>query len=223
MMIMENLPSKTETTLPTQVGDRNVFEVYGESAGPGYIVGELLKFSKGDWLSGQENREIADGTKLVAVMETLLVGWQRWENQRPVSYRMGLLIEGFVPPPREELGDTDEDTWESNDEGDPRDPWQMTNYLQFIDPKTPDQVFTFTTSSKGGLGAVAKLCREYGRAREKEGRDDQYPVVMLTTGSYAHRDRSLGRIKYPQFNIVGWVTKTDLKPVVDPIDDKVPF
>jgi hypothetical protein len=211
------------TTLPAQAGDRNVFAVYGESAGGGYIAGELLKFSKGDWLAGQENREIADGTKLVAAMDTLVVGWQRWENQRPVSYRMGLLVEGFVPPPREELGDNDETLWEQDDTGEPRDPWQLTNYLQLVDPKNPDTVFTFTTASKGGLGAVAKLCREYGRAREKEGRDGQYPIIMLSTGSYAHRDRSLGRIKYPQLNIIGWVKKSDFAPVVDPIGDEVPF
>jgi hypothetical protein len=156
-------------------------------------------------------------------MDSLVVGWQRWENQRPVAHRMGLLVENFVPPSREELGDNDEALWESDDDGDARDPWQLTNYLQFADPQKPDQVFTFTTSSKGGLGAVAKLCREYGRTREKEHREEQYPVVMLSAGSYAHRDRSLGRIKFPQLNIVSWVNKADLTPVVDPIDDKVPY
>jgi hypothetical protein len=215
---------KTETTLPAQADDRNVFEVYGESAGGGgYIVGELLKFSKGDWLAGQENREIADGTKLVAAMDTLVLGWQRWENQRPTAYRMGLLVEGFVPVPREELGDQDESLWERDDKDVPRDPWQLTNYLQFADPQKPDQVLTFTCSSNGGLGAVAKLCREYGRAVEKEHREEQLPVVMISTGSYLHRDRTRGRIKIPQFNIVSWVRKSDLSPVVDPINDEVPF
>jgi hypothetical protein len=201
----------------------NAFLTYGEAAGGGYIVGELLKFSKGDWLAGQENREIADMTKLVAVMDSLVVGWQRWENQRPVAYRMGLLVENFIPPPRDELGDTDEALWESDDAGDARDPWQPTNYLQLVDPKNPDAVFTFTTSSKGGLGAIAKLCREYGRTCEKEHREGQYPIVMFSTGSYAHRDRALGRIKVPQLTIVGWVRKSDLSPVVDPIKDVVPF
>jgi hypothetical protein len=156
-------------------------------------------------------------------MDTLVLGWQRWENQRPIAYRMGLLVEGFLPPQREELGDQDEDLWEQDDNGKPRDPWQVTNYLQFADPQKPDQLLTFTTSSKGGLGAVAKLCREYGRACEKEHREEQLPVVMLATGSYAHSDRSLGRIKFPQFTIISWVRKSDLSPVVDPINDKVPF
>lgn len=221
---MENLPQKSETAPPARAGDRDVFAAYGESvAGSGFIVGELLKFSKGDWLAGQENREIPDGTKLIAVMDTLVVGWQRWENQRPVAYRMGLLIEEFIPPPREELGDNDPAMWECDDAGEPRDPWQLANYLQLVDPKNPEAVFTFTASSKGGLGAVAKLCREYARARDKEHREEQHPVVMLGTGSYAHRDRSFGRIKFPQFNIVSWVRKSDLAPVVDAINDEVSF
>jgi hypothetical protein len=218
---MQNLET-SQTKLPAQTSG-NVFAAYGESAGPGHIVGELLKFSKGDWLAGQENRQIADGTTLVAIMDSLVVGLQRWENQRPVAYRMGLLVEGFVPPQRDELGDTDEALWECDDAGKPRDPWQFTNYLPLVNPENPDQTFTFTTSSKGGLSAIAKLCREYGRACEKEGRKDQYPLVKLSTGSYAHRDRSRGRIKFPVLTIIGWVNKADFAPVVDPINDEVPY
>jgi len=210
--------------VPVKKPDHDVFAVYGESiAGGGYIAGELLKYAKGDWLAGQDNREIPDGSKFIANMDSLVVGWQRWENQRPVAYRMGLLIEDFIPPPREELGDNDSAMWECDDTGAPRDPWQLTNYLQLVDPKNPETVFTFTTSSKGGLGAIAKLCREYARARDKEHREEQHPVVMLGTGSYAHRDRSFGRIKFPMLAIIGWVRKSDLTPVVDPIDDSVPF
>ena len=40
---------------------KNPFEDYGEQAsGRSNIVGKLLKFSKGDWLAGQNNDEIAD-------------------------------------------------------------------------------------------------------------------------------------------------------------------
>jgi hypothetical protein len=217
------ITEETRNTLPTRAGG-NVFAAYGESAGTtSYIVGDLLKFSKGDWLYGQNNQELADGTKLVAVMDTLAVGWQRWKNQRPVEHRMGLLVDGFVPPPREELGDTDEGLWDRDDNNEARDPFQYTNYLQFVDPNNRDTVYTFTTSSKGGLSAVAKLCREYGRATEKEGREEQLPLVVLSTGSYAHRDRSLGRIKFPVLTIIGWVNKADFAPVVDPINDEVPY
>jgi hypothetical protein len=220
------VPVQAGTTLPAQSGGGagNLFAAYGDAAGGGgRIVGELLKFSKGDFLAGQDSRLIPQGSKLVAVMDTLEVGWQRWENQRPVSFRMGLLIEGFTPPSRQDLGDNDSSLWETDDDGEPRDPWQATNYLRFVDLNNKDRLeFTFTTSSKGGLGAVAKLCREYGRAVEKEGRAEQYPIVRLDVESYAHRDRSLGRIKFPSFAIIGWVDK-NLTPVRDSIGDTIPF
>jgi len=109
---MQNLPEKTESKVPTQ-NDTNIFTAYGEGAGGvSYIIGELLKFSKGDYLLGKDTREVPDGTKVVADMDKTIVGWQHWWEQRPTCYRMGLLVEGFVPPPREELGETDRDLWE---------------------------------------------------------------------------------------------------------------
>lgn len=210
---MTNVPAKLQP---------NPFSIYGDSVGPAnHIVGELLKFSKGDWLAGQEADELPQYTKLVALMTTLTVGWQKWEYQKPVAYRMGLLVDGFIPPRRDELGDTDDATWEVDDEGRPKDPWQLTNYLQLCDPTDATKIYTFTTASKGGLGAVGKLCKEYGRESEK--RADQWPMVTLGSGSYAHKDRSLGRIKFPEMLIVGWVRQDDLSPVKDDIGDAVPY
>src|SRR5262249_11272580 len=131
----------------------NPFEVYGESANNQRIVGKLLKFSKGDYLAGQDGEEVSIGTKFVAAMDTLTVGWIKWQHARPVEHRMGAIAEGYTPPPRSELGDTDEDKWDLDDRGEPRDPWQFSNYLILLDPKTKD-AFTFTTSSRGGLGAI---------------------------------------------------------------------
>ncbi len=220
---MNKLVEKQMGGLPAQVDTRNPFQAYGDAADQGHIVGELLKFSKGDWLAGQNADEIPEGTKLIAGMDTLRVGWQKWEAQRPTGQRLGLLVDGFVPPSREELGDDNEDLWERDDEGKPRDPWTATNFLQLIGPTNHEKVFTFTTSSKGGLGAIAKLCREYGRGIQREGRGEQYPLVRLDTGSYQHRDRGLGRIKFPAFALVGWVDKKDLAPVRDEIGDAIPF
>jgi hypothetical protein len=63
-------------------------------------------------------------------------------------------------------------------------------------------IFTFVASSKGGLGGIGELCKEYGKTMRQ--RPDQYPVIELDIGSYQHRDRSLGRIKFPIFRIVDW-------------------
>src|SRR6516162_5888258 len=111
----------------------------------GTIVGDLLKFSKGDWLAGRDDEKIADGTELVAILPGMVSGWQRWEDNRPVEQIMGLLIEGFVPPERSALSHNDKSTWAiDSGNGKPRDPWQPTIYVPMVSVDAT-RVFTFTT------------------------------------------------------------------------------
>jgi hypothetical protein len=190
----------------------NPFEAYGNATVNSHIVGQLLKFSKGDYLAGQDNTDIPLGTKLAAIMDQLMVGWIKWQDARPVEHIMGLVASGYVPKKRAELDDNDEDSWETDDDGHPRDPWQYSNYLIVVDQKekTP---FTFTTSSKGGIGAIGELCKYYGKAMRE--RPDDYPVIELGVGSYPHRVKTLGRIKYPIFKPVGWAAKAPLLKLLE--------
>jgi hypothetical protein len=183
----------------------NPFEAYAAAATNSHIVGKLLKFSKGDYLAGQDSEDIPTGTEMVALMDSLMVGFTRWENNAPAEQIMGRVIDGYVPPRRSELGYTDQSEWETDERGDPRDPFQLTNYLILIDPKALDEPYTFTTSSKGGMGAIGELCKVYGRHMREH--PDQCPVIKLEVGSYNHRDKSLGRIKYPSFPVLRWVDK----------------
>ena len=133
---MENdkrdIASRAETALTTA----SYFEKYGQVASGRRFVGDLLKFGKdGVYAAGQENREIARGTQMVAYMDSLRVGWVCWEDGHPVDERMGLVGEGFVPPKRSELDRTDRSQWEEFDGGEPRDPWQFSNDLVLFDPQ----------------------------------------------------------------------------------------
>ena len=38
---------------------------------------------------------------------------------------------------------------------------------------------------------------------------DEYPIVELKSGSYSHRDPSIGRVKVPEFEVVGWADKSE--------------
>ena len=68
-----------------------------------------LKFSKGDYLAGQDNREIAAGTRLTVNMDTLEIGWIKWEDSRPVRSSHGPLCQkASEPAKRNELGDEDQ-------------------------------------------------------------------------------------------------------------------
>src|ERR1039457_6256029 len=97
---------KAESTeVSTQEDNRNYFVDYGKAAGgQSNIVGKLLKFSKGDYTAGQDNDEVDEGTEVVVNMDSLLVGWQRWEDNKPAEQQMGAVTEGFQPPRRADLG-----------------------------------------------------------------------------------------------------------------------
>lgn len=185
----------------TTAKEISLYEAYGNAVAPRQIVGDLLKFSKGDYLAGAQAEELPVGTQLVVIMPSLLAGWVKWQNSMPAEQAMGAVGEGFTPPRRAELGDQDQTQWESDDDGHRRDPWQMSNYLVMADPESK-RLFTFATSSRGGLGAVGELCKIYGKTIKQ--RPEQIPLVKLEVGSYKHRDPQLGRIKFPVFEIVGW-------------------
>ena len=183
----------------------NPFLAYGEAQNQRAIVGKLLRFTKGDFLAGQEDEEVPVGTQFVANMDEMLAGWIRWENNRPTDHVMGKVSSGYQPPRRNELGDTDKDAWEVDLAGEPRDPWQFSNYLLLKGTGGDSELYTFTTSSKGGLDALGELCKAYGAAMAQ--RPDEYPVVALGVNAYDHPNRALGRIKVPVFKIVGWAPK----------------
>jgi len=190
--------------VPTVPENRNVFECVGDAlTQSNVIIGALLKFSKGDWLAGPDAEEMAAGTELVAVVPGTVHGWVLWQNNKRADQVMGLLIEGFLPPPRSTLGYDDPSAWEINANGKPRDPWQATMYMPMTSPDAT-AIFTFTTGSDGGRRhAIGPLCREYG-ARIRQ-HPDELPIVKLHQDSYAHSDRTIGRVKYPELPIVRWV------------------
>jgi hypothetical protein len=198
---------KRKTALPTNE-QKNLFEQYGDAATARSIEGTLMKFNKGDFQAGPSNDaiEIAIGTRFAAVMDSLSVGWLKWWDGAPVDPHMGLVVKGYQPERRTVLGDLDKSLWETDDDGDPKDPWQFTNYL-ILRRCDDGEIFTFTTSSKGGLGAIGELCKNYGKQMRQ--RPDEWPIIEIGVDSYLHRDRKRGRIKYPVFTIVGWVAKDD--------------
>jgi hypothetical protein len=168
------------------------------------LIGDLLKFSKGDYTAGQNGREIKAGTKLVANMASLKVGFVKWEDSRPVEHCMGRVVDGFKPLRRNELGDTDRELWSVDDNGSPRDPWAFTNTIEFAGIGD-GELYTFSTSSKGGISAIGELSQNYGE--EVDAHPHEWPVVELGVGSYAHSNKAFGRIKFPTLKIVGWHPK----------------
>lgn len=191
---------------------RNAFETYGQAMAVSAITGTLIKFNKGDWVDG-DNELLDENMELVANMDQLMVGWIKWQDQRPVEQIMGPVAEGYQPQRRGELGDTNQDEWEVDNQGRPQDPWQFSNYIVMKEPgqdATDDNLYTFATSSKGGLGALGALCRDYGKEIRGIHADD-YPIVALGVDSYMHRE--YGRTKIPTLTVVGWEPKEQFEAV----------
>lgn len=196
------------TALATQ--NDNPFAAYAQAVNQRTIVGDILRFSKGDWTAGQSEDEIDEGTRFVAVMDELMIGWVRWSGGRPVEHQMIRLADGYRPAKRSELGDTNEDAWDTDNTGKPRDPWQFTNYL-ILKEEEGDRLYTFAPSSRGGLSAVGQVCDVYNKTMRLK--PDQFPIVEIGTSSYKHD--SYGKIKVPVLKVVGWTKKAEAMAALD--------
>lgn len=194
----------------------NYFEAYGEQASQKSIVGTLLKFDKGDYLAGKDATLVDIGTQLIANMDQLLVGWIRWHGGKPTDQIMGATAKGYQAPKRNTLGDEDDSKWEIDEKTRiPKDPWSFSNYLVLKEPGENGELFTFTTSSRGGLSAIGDLCKDYGKAMRAKPND--YPVIQLRSDSYVHTQ--YGRIKTPVLTIVGWAPKSEFDVAGDSGDE----
>jgi hypothetical protein len=147
--------------------------------------GTTLKFTKGDWVADAANM---NGCKLVALILQLMFGWVRWVDKKPVDYHVGLVADRYRPPKKSELdGDLDN--------------WVMTWFVPLIDPQT-GELYVFSTSSKGGRDAWAKLQKDY-IAHHEENQDNKLPCVVLGSDSYHHP--VYGLVATPTLEVTDWV------------------
>jgi hypothetical protein len=199
-----------QLALPT-IGDP--FERYANSVAPQTIIGTLLKFSKGEYFAGKDEVPVPLGTCFIVNLDAAVAGWTKWVLGRPVKHALVRIADG-LPAQREELGDSDKEQWEYKLNGgdERRDPWQQVNYLPMID--ADGKVYTLTITSIAGLKEVASLCAAY--AVERKTRTDVFPLIELGVGSFQHRDRSIGRIKFPTLNIIGYEPKEKFKLEAEP-------
>ena len=165
----------------------------------GASFGTLLKFVKGEWLIGEQQSSIGPTALFIANLDEYWRGWVRWENKEPTNHAIGRVIDRHRVHLREELGDLDQNCWETDSNGIKRDPWQRVTYLVMRNVEN-DEIITFTSTSDGGRKAVAKLADRFDRLRHKH--PAKMPVVTLTSESYQHKE--FGKVLKPKFLLMGW-------------------
>jgi hypothetical protein len=154
--------------------------------------GVRLKFKDGRFYD-ENGAELPDGVTAIAL--GLRHAWVRWSDHRPVE-----IIErkpGVPLPARETLGYSARDQWEIGPSGAPTDPWVSTRFLYLIGKS--GAVYTFTTSSMGGSGAIEKLADAIDFMRRV--RPGAVPEIELRSAPMKTR---YGVRTKPDFPIVGW-------------------
>jgi hypothetical protein len=193
--------------VPTKIP--NPYEQVGKDLPARRIIGQLLKFTKGDYVAGMENDYVPMGTRFLVNMDQAMHGWIKWVDSKPTEQVLGLIGKGFPLPSRESLGDLEEDQWAPDERSrQPRDPWQETFYLllrQLTKDNVPidneDGLYTFTTQSRGGLDACKFFTRTYGKWLPVHSGD--FPIMRLGFDQWEHPD--FGVIKKPEF-LSGYIT-----------------
>ena len=208
---MTDMVTQNTGAVATQ-GDYDPYAEYGQAAAGN--TGDFLKFSKGEWLKGANDDEVALETKLAANMSELSIGWVRWNDRKPVERRMGLIAQRFKAAARDELGFSDEAKWENDESGKPQDPWQFTNELPLADPESGEQM-TLSASSKGAISAIGALCKAYAAGRAANA--GKVPIVSLGRDSYKHK--VYGKTYVPVLTIVDWVDNGAIPDAPKAADD----
>jgi hypothetical protein len=185
-----------------------------------FVGAPFLKFSKQGEFEVSDTETIPDGTKVIAHVDEVELGWQKWVDGRPVDRRVGRIADKFIPAQRSALGDTNEQMWELQDDGTRRDPWQFQMTLPVTRLDNGER-YDFSTSSRGGLGCVNRLVRDFGR-RVRDEKVPGKPIVTLKADFYKHR--KYGKIFVPTMPVVNW-TGPDGKPLSAAADlnDEIPL
>ena len=156
---------------------------------------DFLRMDKsGDWYYGTDDTPIEDSDRLYVHPMGSVHGWQCWADTDLDGVKADLLG-SVVAPTYEPLPDHPEEVPKNG-----RAWTEMRGLSLMLDGKP----LTYTTTSLGGLDAVAAL----GNALRDQYREDptkMVPVVQLTNDNYKHK--KYGKTYVPVFKVVKWVAE----------------
>lgn len=167
----------------------------------------ILKCKKGDWYLGQDDEDVAIGTRVALNIVESEWGWLHWHDKKPDERRMVRVAAGTPIEKRSDLGSQDQDMWPTGDDGKPQDPWQKTIEIPGREIDGERREFNMSGSSAGFEGAVKKLFKQY--AEESVANAGKVPIVELGRDKYKHRVYDI--VKVPALTIVDWADPEKLE------------
>ena len=197
---MSDVMGRAGTAVATTGGDP--YSSYGAKVG---LQGNFLTFKNGEFTYGQDAKTLPMGTRLAVNMPGLRIGWRRWFGGQLTDDLTELLNEQPRVQRREELGSDDPAMWEKDQDGKARDPWSLSNVIDFVD--NDGERYIYASAAKGAINAIGKLCAEYGKLYRQ--RPGQVPIIELNCDSYIHPVYK--KTFVPVFTpIVGWTSEDTL-------------
>ena len=188
----------------TKTGSRelNPFEELAHETNT-LIKGTKITFDHGDYPFGESRDLMQIGTEMVVIVPSYYRGFQKWIDGKLVNANMGYVADGKKMPDETSLPDRDPAMWPLDEKTrEPKDPWQRC-YAVLMVRKSDDELFTFVSGSWGACKALNTLGVAYGNNIRLK--PDDLPVIRLESGSRAHPDPSIKRVKEPRWPLVGWV------------------
>jgi hypothetical protein len=183
------VPAKTaapspSTAVATKDRNQDYLARYLESAAI-TTQGRIIGMGKGGNIIFRDDQtEVPDHVYVVLHTDTLHGLIKFSQDGSPPERHMGLISEGYIPPSRESLGDTDEAAWPEGLNGKPEDPWKYQICVVLQDSET-DELLTFATVSPTGRNAVNRLLHHCQRVAKLH--PGSLTLVRLRVGSYVSK------------------------------------
>ena len=173
----------------------------------------FLKMDKtGAWSFGQDEVPVGPEDKVYVDPMGFVHGWQCWANTDIPGVDAKMLDEKIVPM----FEPLPEKPFQTPENG---RPWSE---LRGMSVALNGQALKYSTTSVGGLNAIASLAEKYAKQFVKD-RSKLVAVLSLTCDSYKHPNKTYGKIFTPVLNVVDWVSAVpttevaEVTPVAEPV------
>lgn len=163
----------------------------------------LRMLTDGDWVFGQENNAVAEGSEVVFNVMSIKQGFTCWTNrpgnakneckgEEMASLGEPPIVKGELPTYRDEASGPDPLAWKE----------QFSVEVKFIGGRYDGTQVLWKNSSVGGTKAFAAMLDAI-LERIGQGSPYVFPIAELRSDYYQHKAH--GRTWFPVVEIVGWM------------------